>query len=86
MPFSAEYLVEINKVLLAMADVELLLNAPELNTGIYEDFSAQEDALKVLPQHYILSGEGKQQKKGHHLYNSVTTVMILLGIYRINMH
>ncbi|XP_037986562.1 utrophin isoform X4 [Motacilla alba alba] len=46
LPFSAEYLVEINKVLLAMADVELLLNAPELNTGIYEDFSAQEDALK----------------------------------------
>lgn len=48
MPFSAEYLVEINKVLLAMADVELLLNAPELNTGIYDDFSTQEDALKVL--------------------------------------
>ncbi|XP_072186986.1 utrophin isoform X1 [Excalfactoria chinensis] len=46
LPFSAEYLVEINKVLLAMADVELLLNAPELNTGIYEDFSTQEDALK----------------------------------------
>lgn len=31
-----------------MADVELLLNARELNTGIYEDFSAQEDSLKVL--------------------------------------
>ncbi|XP_050565797.1 utrophin isoform X2 [Cygnus atratus] len=46
LPFSAEYLVEINKVLLAMADVELLLNAPELNTGVYEDFSTQEDALK----------------------------------------
>ncbi|XP_061327414.1 utrophin isoform X1 [Pezoporus flaviventris] len=46
LPFSAEYLVEINKVLLAMADSELLLNAPELNTGIYEDFSTQEDALK----------------------------------------
>ncbi|XP_032910197.1 utrophin isoform X3 [Catharus ustulatus] len=48
LPFSAEYLVEINKVLLAMADVELMLNAPELNTGIYEDFSAQEDALKNI--------------------------------------
>ncbi|XP_030800385.1 utrophin isoform X2 [Camarhynchus parvulus] len=48
LPFSAEYLVEINKVLLAMADVELLLNAPELNTGIYEDFSSQEDALKNI--------------------------------------
>lgn len=31
-----------------MADVELLLNGPELNTGTYEDFSTQEDALKVL--------------------------------------
>ncbi|XP_054018725.1 utrophin isoform X4 [Dryobates pubescens] len=48
LPFSAEYLVEINKVLLAMADVELLLNAPELNIGIYEDFSTQEDALKNI--------------------------------------
>ncbi|KAM6271852.1 utrophin isoform 1-T1 [Spheniscus humboldti] len=48
LPFSAEYLVEINKVLLAMADAELLLNAPELNTGIYEDFSTQEDALKNI--------------------------------------
>ncbi|XP_054051234.1 utrophin isoform X2 [Rissa tridactyla] len=48
LPFSAEYLVEVNKVLLAMADVELLLNAPELNTGIYEDFSTQEDALKNI--------------------------------------
>ncbi|XP_059689241.1 utrophin [Gavia stellata] len=48
LPFSTEYLVEINKVLLAMADVELLLNAPELNTGIYEDFSTQEDALKNI--------------------------------------
>jgi len=48
LPVSAEYLVEINKILLAMADVELMLNAPELNTGIYEDFSSQEDALKVL--------------------------------------
>uniref|UniRef100_A0A8C0BZ14 Utrophin n=1 Tax=Buteo japonicus TaxID=224669 RepID=A0A8C0BZ14_9AVES len=48
LPFSAEYLVEINKVLLAMADVELLLNAPELNTGVYDDFSTQEDALKNI--------------------------------------
>ncbi|XP_074846537.1 utrophin isoform X2 [Carettochelys insculpta] len=47
-PFPTEYLVEINKVLLAMADVELLLNAPELNTGVYEDFSTQEDSLKNI--------------------------------------
>uniref|UniRef100_A0A8C8VJ87 Utrophin n=1 Tax=Pelusios castaneus TaxID=367368 RepID=A0A8C8VJ87_9SAUR len=45
-PFPTEYLVEINNVLLAMADVELLLNAPELNSGVYEDFSTQEDSLK----------------------------------------
>uniref|UniRef100_A0A8C3HUY4 Utrophin n=1 Tax=Chrysemys picta bellii TaxID=8478 RepID=A0A8C3HUY4_CHRPI len=47
-PFPTEYLVEINRVLLAMADVELLLNAPELNTGVYEDFSMQEDSLKNI--------------------------------------
>ncbi|XP_067398337.1 utrophin [Emydura macquarii macquarii] len=47
-PFPTEYLVEINRILLAMADVELLLNAPELNTGIYEDFSTQEDSLKNI--------------------------------------
>ncbi|XP_017669208.1 PREDICTED: utrophin isoform X4 [Lepidothrix coronata] len=58
LPFSAEYLVEINKVLLAMADVELLLNAPELNTGIYEDFSSQEDALKNIKE--ILDKLGDQ--------------------------
>ncbi|OXB67291.1 hypothetical protein ASZ78_010715 [Callipepla squamata] len=58
LPFSAEYMVEINKVLLAMADVELLLNAPELNTGIYEDFSTQEDALKNVKD--ILDKLGEQ--------------------------
>nr|XP_014437163.1 utrophin isoform X2 [Pelodiscus sinensis]XP_025035407.1 utrophin isoform X2 [Pelodiscus sinensis] len=47
-PFPTEYLVEINRVLLAMADVELLLNAPELNTHVYEDFSTQEDSLKNI--------------------------------------
>ncbi|XP_066471431.1 utrophin isoform X3 [Tiliqua scincoides] len=45
-PFPAEYLVEINKILLAIADAELLLNAPELHSGIYENFSTQEDSLK----------------------------------------
>ncbi|KPP73982.1 utrophin-like, partial [Scleropages formosus] len=43
----SDYLLDINKALLAMADVELLLNASELCSGLYEDFSAQEDALKV---------------------------------------
>lgn len=46
-PFPAEYLVEINKILLVIADAELLLNAPELHSAIYEDFSTQEDSLKV---------------------------------------
>uniref|UniRef100_A0A670ITN6 Utrophin n=1 Tax=Podarcis muralis TaxID=64176 RepID=A0A670ITN6_PODMU len=47
-PFPAEYLVEINKILLAIADAELLLNAPELHSGVYEDFSTQEDSLKNI--------------------------------------
>ncbi|XP_043925536.1 utrophin isoform X2 [Protopterus annectens] len=46
--YPSDYLVEINKVLLAMADTELLLNASELNSGLYEDFSGQEDALKNI--------------------------------------
>lgn len=30
-----------------MDNAELSLNAPELSTAIYEDFSFQEDSLKV---------------------------------------
>lgn len=44
----SDYLVDINKVLLAMADNELLLNSSELSGGLYEDFSSQEDTLKVV--------------------------------------
>lgn len=44
---TSDYLVDINKVLLAMADNELLLNSSELSSGLYEDFSSQEDTLKV---------------------------------------
>lgn len=43
----SDYLLEINKVLLAMADNELLLNSSELSGGLYEDFSTQEDTLRV---------------------------------------
>ncbi|XP_066451998.1 utrophin isoform X3 [Eleutherodactylus coqui] len=43
----SDYLVEINKVLLSIADAELLLTAPELSNGEYEHFSVQEDSLKV---------------------------------------
>uniref|UniRef100_UPI00398E3E15 utrophin-like isoform X3 n=2 Tax=Pristiophorus japonicus TaxID=55135 RepID=UPI00398E3E15 len=46
--FPSDYLLDINKTLLALADVELLLNAPELNNGKYEDFSSQEDSLKNI--------------------------------------
>lgn len=49
-PLPADYLVEINRVLLSMDDVELSLNVPELSTAVYEDFSFQEDSLKVNPQ------------------------------------
>ncbi|XP_030052433.1 utrophin isoform X2 [Microcaecilia unicolor] len=56
--FPSNYIVEINKVLLAMADVELSLNAPELNSGIYEDFSTQEDSLKSVKD--ILDKLGEQ--------------------------
>ncbi|KAJ8355724.1 hypothetical protein SKAU_G00185180 [Synaphobranchus kaupii] len=44
----SDYLLDINKVLLAMADNELLLNSTELSSGLYEDFSCQEDALKNI--------------------------------------
>ncbi len=43
----SDYLLDINKVLLAMADNELLLNSSELNRGLFEDFSSQEDTLGV---------------------------------------
>ncbi|XP_041106254.1 dystrophin-like isoform X4 [Polyodon spathula] len=44
----SDYLLEVNKVLLTMADIELLLNSPELSSGMYKDFSSQEDALKYI--------------------------------------
>lgn len=43
----SDYLVDINKVLLAIADNELLLNSSELSRGLYEDLSSQEDTLRV---------------------------------------
>lgn len=43
----SDYLLDINKVLLAMADDELLLNSSELSGGLFEDFSSQEDTLRV---------------------------------------
>ncbi|XP_045150513.1 utrophin [Echinops telfairi] len=52
-----EYLVEINKVLHSMDDVELSLNTPELSTAIYEDFSFQEDSLKRIKDQLDKHGE-----------------------------
>ncbi|KAM4713321.1 utrophin isoform 7-T7 [Anableps anableps] len=53
----SDYLLEINKVLLAMADNELLLNSSELNGGLYEDFSSQEDTLKTIKDNLEHLGE-----------------------------
>uniref|UniRef100_UPI0037E8DCF8 utrophin isoform X4 n=1 Tax=Semicossyphus pulcher TaxID=241346 RepID=UPI0037E8DCF8 len=44
----SDYLLNINKVLLAMADNELLLNSSELSGGLYEDFSSQDDTLRNI--------------------------------------
>ncbi|XP_024146227.1 dystrophin isoform X3 [Oryzias melastigma] len=46
----SDYLLEINKVLLGMADNELLLNSSELSGGLYEDFPSQEDTLKTIQE------------------------------------
>ncbi|XP_051517186.1 dystrophin-like [Myxocyprinus asiaticus] len=46
----SDYLLDINKVLLAMADNELLLNSSELSGGLFEDFSSQEDMLKSIKE------------------------------------
>ncbi|CAL1586531.1 unnamed protein product [Knipowitschia caucasica] len=46
----SDYLLSINKVRLAIADNELLLNSSELSGGLYEDFSSQEDTLKNIKE------------------------------------
>ncbi|XP_077342532.1 utrophin isoform X4 [Lithobates pipiens] len=54
---SSDYLVEINKVLLSIADTELLLNAPELSSGEYENFNAQEELLTDIKDSLDKLGE-----------------------------
>ncbi|XP_037306138.2 utrophin isoform X1 [Pungitius pungitius] len=54
---SSDYLLDINKVLLAMADNELLLNSTELSGGLYEDFSSQEDTLRSIKESLERVGE-----------------------------
>ncbi|XP_035556968.1 utrophin isoform X4 [Canis lupus dingo] len=56
-PLPTDYLVEISKVLLSMDDAELSLNAPELSTVVYEDFSFQEDSLKNIKEQLDKLGE-----------------------------
>ncbi|XP_039638668.1 dystrophin isoform X5 [Perca fluviatilis] len=53
----SDYLLGINKVLLAMADNELLLNSSELSGGLYEDFSSQEDTLRNIKENLECVGE-----------------------------
>uniref|UniRef100_A0A4W6CVG9 Utrophin n=1 Tax=Lates calcarifer TaxID=8187 RepID=A0A4W6CVG9_LATCA len=53
----SDYLLDINKVLLAMADNELLLNSSELSGGLYEDFSSQEDILRNIKENLEHLGE-----------------------------
>ncbi|XP_054554137.1 utrophin [Talpa occidentalis] len=52
-----DYLVEINKVLLFMDDVELSLNTPELSAVVLEDFSFHEDSLKNIKDQLDKLGE-----------------------------
>lgn len=56
-PLPSDYLVEINKILLTMDDVELSLNIPELKNAVYEDFSFQEDSLKNIKDQLDKLGE-----------------------------
>ncbi|XP_060750696.1 utrophin-like isoform X3 [Tachysurus vachellii] len=49
--------LEVNKVLLAMADNELLLNSSELSGGLFEDFSSQEDTLRNIKESLERVGE-----------------------------
>ncbi|XP_022533278.2 utrophin isoform X1 [Astyanax mexicanus] len=51
------YLLDVNKGLLAMADNELLLNSSELSSGLYEDFSSQEDTLRNIKDSLERLGE-----------------------------
>lgn len=53
----SDYLLDISKLLLAMADNELLLNSSELSRGLYEDFSTQEDTLRNIKDSLECLGE-----------------------------
>lgn len=73
----SDYLLGINKVLLAMADNELLLNSTELSGGLYEDFSSQEDTLRVS-QHLHNQPSKSKIVKDVTKMNCGTTLHLLL--------
>ncbi|XP_037000807.2 utrophin isoform X1 [Artibeus jamaicensis] len=56
-PLPTDYMVEISRALLSMDDVESSLNAPELSTVVFDDFSFQEDALKNIKDQLDKLGE-----------------------------
>ncbi|XP_051909445.1 utrophin isoform X3 [Hippocampus zosterae] len=62
----SSFLLDINKVLLAMADNELLLNSSELSGGLYEDFSSQEDTLRTINENLERVGERVAEIHKHH--------------------
>ncbi|KAL2082234.1 hypothetical protein ACEWY4_022052 [Coilia grayii] len=53
----SSYLLDVNKLLLAMADTELLLNSSQLNTGLYHNLSLQEDTLRSVKESLERLGE-----------------------------
>ncbi|XP_028253113.1 dystrophin isoform X2 [Parambassis ranga] len=62
----SDYLLDINKVLLVMADNELLLNSSELSGGLYEDFSSQEDTLRNIKDNLERLGDQITGIHEHH--------------------
>ncbi|XP_074541744.1 utrophin [Halichoeres trimaculatus] len=53
----SDHLVSINKTLLAMADIELLLNSSELSGGRFDDLSSQEDTLRKIKENLDVQEE-----------------------------
>ncbi|XP_076128623.1 utrophin isoform X2 [Alosa pseudoharengus] len=53
----SSYLLDINKLLLAMTDTDLLLNSSEPSTGLYDNFSLQEDTLRSVKENLERLGE-----------------------------
>ncbi|XP_061560376.1 utrophin isoform X3 [Phycodurus eques] len=63
----SSYLLDVNNMLLAMADNELLLNSSELSGRLYEDFSSQEDTLRTINENLERLGERVAANRERHL-------------------